>query len=56
MSTQVTTKYCDNCGKTAEIPEGKTCDVGHFICGACVTVGSSPEPRKYCLLCRSPMQ
>lgn len=50
------TRICDICGKTVDAAGGKTCELEHFICRACVTGGPAPEPRKYCLLCHTPMQ
>ena len=55
MATEVDTKLCDVCGKPGEVRGGKTCELGHFLCGNCVSGGSLPEPRKYCILCHTPL-
>jgi hypothetical protein len=30
-------RICDKCGKEKEVPGGKTCINGHFICSSCVS-------------------
>ena len=55
MATEVDTKQCDVCGKPSEGRGGRTCELGHFLCGTCVSGGSLPEPRKYCILCDTPL-
>ncbi len=51
MVTEVEIKACDVCGKPGKVAEGKTCELGHFLCGECVWGGSLPAPRQYCVLC-----
>lgn len=53
MTTKMDTKICDICGNRVDQAAGKTCQLGHFICGSCVTSGALPAPRKYCTLCHT---
>ena len=55
MVAEVDTKACDVCGESGEVRGGKTCELGHFLCGTFVSGGSLLEPRKYCTLCYTPL-
>ena len=55
MVTGVDTRACDVCGKPGEVRGGKTGELGHFLCGTSVSGGSLPAPRKYCILCYTPL-